>query len=66
MNLISEVLKLVSKLPPEGLELVVKLVRALTSSDDPMRAVKRAAATAASEAASEKIIRESLKRKPRR
>lgn len=60
MNLVGEVLKLVSKLPPEGLALVVKLVRALTSSPDPMRAVKRAAAAAASEKASDIIIRRRL------
>jgi hypothetical protein len=63
MNVIGEVLRLVSKLPPEGLALVEKLVRALVSSPDPMRAVKRAAMAAASEAASEKIIREALRRK---
>jgi hypothetical protein len=62
MNLIGDVLKLVSKLPPEGLALVVKLIRALTSSPDPMRAVKRAAIAAASETASEKLIRAGLKR----
>lgn len=62
MNLIGEIISLVSKLPPEGLDLVVQLIRALTSSNDPMRAVQRATAAAASEAGSERLIREGLRR----
>jgi hypothetical protein len=63
VNPLADLVKLIAKLPPEGLALVGKLLRALVSSPDPMRAVKRAAAAAASEAGSERIIREGLKRK---
>lgn len=63
MNVIGDLVKLIAKLPPEGLALVGKLVKTLLTADDPMRAVKRAAAAAASEAASEKLIREAMKRR---
>ena len=62
VNLIGDVLKLVSKLPPEGLDLLSKLVKALLGSPDPLRAVKRAALAAASEKAADETIRRALKR----
>lgn len=60
MNIIGEVVKLISKLPPEGLALFGKLVKALLSSPDPMRAVKRAALAVASEKASDAVLRRRL------
>ena len=63
MNLIGDVLKLVSKLPPEGLAVLGRLVKALLSSPDPMRAVKRAALAAASEQASDAAIRKALEKR---
>ncbi len=66
MNPIADFIKLISKLPPEGLALVGKLLRALLGAKDPLRAVKRAATAAASEEASERLIREGLRRTGRR
>ena len=60
VNILEAVLKLVSKLPPEGLTLVVKLLNTLFNSDDPMRAVKRATIAAASEKASDAVLRKRL------
>jgi len=60
VNILEAVLKLVSKLPPEGLALLGKLINSLLNSDDPMRAVKRAALAAASEKASDAVLRKRL------
>lgn len=49
--MIDKVLALVSKLPPEGLALFVKLVNALLSSKDPLDAMKRATMAAAAKKA---------------
>lgn len=65
MNPIADLVKLISRLPPEGLALIGKLIRSLLTSKDPMRAVKRATIAAASEAAAEKLIREGLRRSAR-
>lgn len=62
MNILSEVVKLISKLPPEGLAVLGRLVKSMLSSPDPMRAVKRAAAAVASEKASDEVIKRALKR----
>ena len=47
MSLINDVLKLVSKLPPEGLELLSGLIKMILKSPDPLDSVKRAAAVTA-------------------
>lgn len=60
MNIIGEVVKLISKLPPEGLEAFGRLVKALFTSGDSLRAVQRAAAAVASEKASDEILRRRL------
>lgn len=60
MNIIAAVVQLISKLPPEGLAAFGKLVKALFTSRDPLRAVKRAAAAVASENASDEILRRRL------
>ena len=60
VNILDAVLKLVSKLPPEGLAFLGKLINALINADDPLRAVKRAALAAASEKASDAVLRKRL------
>lgn len=51
MNILADIIKLISKLPPEGLALLSQLVRALYTSRDPEAALKRSiAATAAKKA----------------
>ena len=61
MSLIGDLMKLVSRMPPEGLAILTKLVRALLDADDPMRAAKRAAVAAASAEATEQVIKRALK-----
>ena len=51
MNLFEKVTQLVSKLPAEGLPLLVKLVNALLSSPQPLDAIKRATMAAAAKRA---------------
>lgn len=63
MNILGDVVKLISKLPPEGLALLGKLVRALVGSPDPMRAVQRAAIAAGAEKATEEALKKALGRK---
>lgn len=57
----SEVISLLSKLPPGTLAAVLDLLRAIVSSDDPKRTAKRAAIAAASRTASEAAIAEALR-----
>lgn len=59
--MINDIIRLVSKLPPEGLALVGKLIRAILSSPDPMRAARRAATAAAASKASEEVLKRTLK-----
>ena len=63
--IIEQIAKLISRLPPEGLAVLGKLVRTLLTSPDPLEATKRAAMAAASKAASDKIIAEGLRRRAR-
>jgi hypothetical protein len=65
MNLIGQVLQLASKLPPEGLAALSKLISVLLTSEDPLRATKRAAAVIASEKAGDLAVRAVMKRRPR-
>lgn len=58
--MIENLLKLVSRLPPDGLDVLGRLFSSLLSHDDPMRAVERAAAAVASEKTSDEVIRERL------
>jgi len=45
--LLTDLMRLVAKLPPEGLALLGKLVKALLNSPDPLNAIKAATAAAA-------------------
>ena len=61
MPLINDLVRLVSRMPPEGLAILTSLIRNILDSDDPMRAAKRASAAAAASQASEQILKRVLK-----
>ena len=63
MNLFDAIGRLLSRLPPEGYQILVKLVNALLTAKDPLEATKRAAMAAASEQASEAALRKLLGRR---
>ena len=60
--MLDDILKLVSRLPPEALALLAKLVRTLLTSKDPESALRRATA-AASEQGSEAALKKLLGRR---
>lgn len=59
-NIVDDLLRTVSKLPPEGLAILGKIFQAIRGSKDPMRAAKRAAAAAASKEVSEAALKKIL------
>lgn len=60
--MLDDILRLVSKLPPEALSLLARLVRSLLASKDPQAALRRAALAAASEEVSEAALRRMLRK----
>jgi hypothetical protein len=55
-NIVSGLMVLLSRLPPEGIYLVEQLISSLVRAKDPLRAVRLAALVAASKRATEEAI----------
>lgn len=58
--MMKEILGLISKLPPDVLEALVGLIRAVVTSDDPKRTAERHAKMIAARKVSEEALRKAL------
>lgn len=60
-DVLAQLVRLISRLPPEGLSAIARLLALLLRAQDPLAAVQRASVAAASSAASEAALRRALR-----